>query len=185
MIKNNIVIFKFYCFKLLIINILKFLKIVGKEWPNIIQELGFSDPIERRNQLLINQIQSWSESPPQGLVVAAGSTGSIPATADLLCCIEQLPNGVVILPGLNVDTIRESHKKLEPTHPQYFMDKLLTKMDVKCHQLKSWGSTDNNNASCERRKLVKLALDDLPSGNNKININLEDEIIEKSLIKGI
>ena len=150
---------------------LNFLKIVGKEWPNIIQELGFSDPIERRNQLLINQIQSWSESPPQGLVVAAGSTGSIPATADLLCCIEQLPNGVVILPGLNVDTIRESHKKLEPTHPQYFMDKLLTKMDVKCHQLKSWGSTDNNNASCERRKLVKLALDDLPSGNNKININ--------------
>ena len=160
---------------------LNFLKIVGKEWPNIIKELGFSDPIERRNQLLIDQIQSWSESPPQGLVVAAGSTGSIPATADLLCCIEQLPNGVVILPGLNLDTIKENHKKLDPIHPQYFMDKLLTKMDVKSHQLKNWGSADKNNASFERRKLVKLALDGLPSDNNKNNINQLSENVFQDL----
>ena len=34
-------------------------------------------------------------------VIAAGSTGSIPATADLLRAIAELPRGAVVLPGLD------------------------------------------------------------------------------------
>ena len=39
----------------------------------------------------------------KGLVIAAGSTGSIPATGELLRVIARLPNGAVVLPGLDRD----------------------------------------------------------------------------------
>ena len=39
----------------------------------------------------------------RGPVIAAGSTGSIPATAELIATIARLPHGAVVLPGLDTD----------------------------------------------------------------------------------
>ena len=64
--------------------ILEFLEIVTTSWPKILQERGVLDPSERRNLLLESQKKIWKNSPPRGPIIAAGSTGSIPATADLL-----------------------------------------------------------------------------------------------------
>ena len=36
-------------------------------------------------------------------MIAAGSTGSMPATAKLLATIARLPHGAVVLPGLDSD----------------------------------------------------------------------------------
>ena len=36
-------------------------------------------------------------------MIAAGSTGSMPATAKLLATIAKLPHGAVVLPGLDTD----------------------------------------------------------------------------------
>ncbi len=41
-------------------------------------------------------------------VIAAGSTGSIPATAELIATIARLPHGAVVLPGLDTDLDEES-----------------------------------------------------------------------------
>ncbi len=38
-----------------------------------------------------------------GPVIAAGSTGSMPATARFLQAIAKLPQGAVVLPGLDTD----------------------------------------------------------------------------------
>ena len=38
-----------------------------------------------------------------GPVIAAGSTGSMPATAELIATIAKLPHGAVVLPGLDTD----------------------------------------------------------------------------------
>src|SRR5256885_7498107 len=46
-------------------------------------------------------------------VIAAGSTGSIPATAELLKTIAQLPNGAVVLPGLDSDLDEPSWDRSE------------------------------------------------------------------------
>ena len=43
-----------------------------------------------------------------GPVIAAGSTGSIPATAELIATIARLPHGAVVLPGLDTDLDEES-----------------------------------------------------------------------------
>ena len=43
-------------------------------------------------------------------MIAAGSTGSMPATAKLLATIAQLPHGAVVLPGLDTDLDEASWK---------------------------------------------------------------------------
>ena len=59
------------------------------------------------------------------MVIAAGSTGSIPATARLLAVIARLPNGAVVLPGLDRGLDEESWRDLDPGHPQFGMKQLL------------------------------------------------------------
>ena len=63
---------------------LKFLDIVTGAWPDELRDRGESDPAERRVQLLRAQAEAWRAHPPDTPVIAAGSTGSIPAVAELL-----------------------------------------------------------------------------------------------------
>ncbi|MBT4888831.1 MAG: double-strand break repair protein AddB, partial [Rhodospirillales bacterium] len=82
---------------------LKFLEIVTESWPAILADQGMLDPASRRNLLLQAQSKAWQENSPQSPVIAAGSTGSIPATAELLTTIATMPKGCVVLPGLDRD----------------------------------------------------------------------------------
>ena len=71
-------------------------------------------------------------------VIAAGSTGSMPATAKLLAAIAQLPNGAVVLPGLDTDLDEASWRKLAggedgapaAVHPQFSMHALLARLGI-------------------------------------------------------
>ncbi len=110
---------------------LKFLQIVIEHWPKILEEEGLIDPALRRVLLLQALADFWRAHPDQaGRVIAAGSTGSIPATAGLLDAVSQLPQGRVILPGLDLELDQESWDALDETHPQYQMKKLLSRMEV-------------------------------------------------------
>src|SRR3546814_16384273 len=67
--------------------------------------------------------------------MAAGSTGTVPATADLLAGIARLPLGMVVLPGLDLHLDERAWAALddpepEPTHPQYAMKRLLARSGV-------------------------------------------------------
>ena len=60
------------------------------------------EPAARRDALIkaeAARLARKSEAP----VIAAGSTGSIPATAELIATIAHLPHGAVVLPGLDTD----------------------------------------------------------------------------------
>src|SRR6478752_1400987 len=78
-----------------------FLQIVRDHWPKLLAAEGKMNPAARRNLALHSLAKQLQENPPQGLMVAAGSTGSIPATAELLRAIANLRNGFVVLPGLD------------------------------------------------------------------------------------
>jgi ATP-dependent helicase/nuclease subunit B len=80
---------------------LEFLEIISKVWPDILKEDGSIDPAYRRDLLLRAQSDHWRKSAPAGPVYAVGSTGSIPAASALLETVALLPNGCVILPGLD------------------------------------------------------------------------------------
>jgi ATP-dependent helicase/nuclease subunit B len=79
---------------------LDFLKIARVAWPAILEERGVIEPTARRDALLRAEAARLA-SGRAGPVIAAGSTGSMPATAELLGTIAALPNGAVVLPGLD------------------------------------------------------------------------------------
>ena len=137
---------------------LKFLTILTKNWPSILAQHGVIDPAVRRNIILKNQTKLWQQKPPSGPIIAAGSTGSIPATADLLKTISQMDNGAVILPGLDKEADELVWESLEPSHPQYGMAKLLKLFQIERSDVANWESPIRSVAPASRARLLNQAL---------------------------
>lgn len=119
---------------------IKFLEILSHQWPAILSERGVIDAADRRNRLIKAQAAFWQDNPPDFPIVAAGSTGSIPATAELLKVVTTLPKGRVILPGLDPEMDDMDWEWLDETHPQGTLKTLLKKIGVErtdIHPLKS------------------------------------------------
>ena len=115
---------------------LDFLRILTEHWPAILAEQGCLDAARRRTQLLTLQAQRWSAAPPDFPILAAGSTGSLPATARLLAAIARLPRGRVVLPGL--DRGLDADAPLDYTHPQFAMLRLLQGLAMPPAQVPLW-----------------------------------------------
>src|SRR6266705_934576 len=81
---------------------LEFLKIARDAWPQILAERGLVEPAERRDRLIEAEAARLAAM-KDGPVIAAGSTGSMPATAELIATIARLPHGAVVLPGLDTE----------------------------------------------------------------------------------
>lgn len=103
----------------------EFLQILIRHWPEILAEQGRIDPIDHRNRLLDWQAQAWQRHPPATPVIIAGTTGSMPATARLMQVVHGLPQGMVILPGLDTTMADADWQALDETHPQWGMAQLL------------------------------------------------------------
>src|SRR6202000_2439789 len=86
---------------------LDFLRIARKLWPDHLKEIGKIEPAARRDMLIAAEAERLTGH-PKGPVIAAGSTGSMPATAKFLHAVAQLPMGAGILPGLDNDLDEES-----------------------------------------------------------------------------
>src|SRR5690606_35752902 len=78
-----------------------FLEAAVDGWARRLKELQGVDVSERRVRLLRRLAEVWTERPPQGVLVAAGSTGTAPATRALLIAVAAAPRGAVVLPGLD------------------------------------------------------------------------------------
>ncbi len=91
------------------------------DWPVRLAELGMMDVGARRVALLRRLAESWRASPPRHVVVAAGSTGSAPAVADLLAVIAGLPSGAVVLPGLDLSLADAAWAAIGEQHPQGYL----------------------------------------------------------------
>jgi ATP-dependent helicase/nuclease subunit B len=136
---------------------LKFLEILTEFWPEILKEKGLVDPAERRNLVMKTQLSHWINNPPQKPIIVAGSTGSIPATADLIQFIAGLPEGCVVLPGLDCSLETVSVEDSE-THPQHGMQRLLAKMNLEPKNIQIWPNQKIANkiksASTARSELI-------------------------------
>ncbi len=119
---------------------LSFLKILSDFWPQILQDYEVQDPVARRNALLALQSKIWRQTPPKGLVIAAGATGSIPAIADMLQTIAGLPQGLVLLSGFDRDAAPAHQEAIraEPSHPQYTLYHLLDRFSLKPEEIADW-----------------------------------------------
>lgn len=105
--------------------ILGFLAIIRERLPQELARLGLLGPMERRSRLLRLEAKRLAETQPEGPIIAAGSTGSIPAAAELLKTIAALPNGAVVLPGLDQTMSEDAWQHVSPQHPQFGLKHLL------------------------------------------------------------
>src|SRR3546814_674078 len=63
---------------------LKFLRIVTEQWPEVLNGLGQTDAVARRNLMFDGLARRWRDDPPPGFVIAAGITTSAAAVGRLL-----------------------------------------------------------------------------------------------------
>lgn len=122
---------------------LEFLKIARSVWPDHLKERGVLEAAARRD-LLIEAEGRRLAAHPDGPVIAAGSTGSMPATARFLRIVANLPNGAVVLPGLDIDLDEAAWRMIgitddpngkptvthAPSHPQFALHNLLDSFGI-------------------------------------------------------
>lgn len=123
---------------------LEFLRIARIAWPSHLAEINRIEPAARRDLLIAAEARRLTAH-PNGPVIAAGSTGSMPATAKFLHAVASLPHGAVVLPGLDTDLdddawrsiggVRDALGKFAEhpasNHPQYAMHALLDRFGIK------------------------------------------------------
>ena len=107
---------------------LEFLQIVTRAWPEWLKDNGLMNPAARQVALLDAQSKAWTDQPPNMPVLAAGSTGGIPAVARLLRVVTRLPDGRVVLPGLDLALAGAGWEALADSHPQAGLRRLLTRL---------------------------------------------------------
>jgi ATP-dependent helicase/nuclease subunit B len=117
--------------------ILEFLGIIREKLPKLLQDLGLMGPMARRSLVLREEAKRLAAAQPTTRVIAAGSTGSIPATRELLGVIASLPAGAVVLPGLDCELDDESWAAVNAQHPQYALKQLLDHLAVARDEVKA------------------------------------------------
>lgn len=115
---------------------LKFLDIALTAWPEILAAHGKAETAALRNRRLDRQAATAPLLYGDRPVIAAGSTGSIPATARLMGAIADLRGGVLVLPGLDsgldraqFDALR-NQRATPHAHPQYGLARFLERLGL-------------------------------------------------------
>jgi ATP-dependent helicase/nuclease subunit B len=137
----------------------KFLDLLETEWPKILAAEERIGPADRRNRALTALAARVRAHPPEGPLIAAGSTGSIPATAELLKAIAESPGGAVVLPGLDRELDKASWDNLDPGHPQFGMKQLLGRLGMAREQVADWDGTRDG----KRERALREALRPAPT----------------------
>ncbi|MDP6832919.1 MAG: double-strand break repair protein AddB, partial [Alphaproteobacteria bacterium] len=134
---------------------LAFLNLLGEPWQEILTAEGCMDQSARRNVLLRAQAERWRQSPPRDPVIVAGSTGSIPATEALINVVAHMPQGAVVLPGLDAYADDTAWTAVDQSHAQFGLRHLLKKIGVAREQVAPWLETG---AESPRHRLLREAL---------------------------
>jgi ATP-dependent helicase/nuclease subunit B len=144
---------------------LEFLQIAREIWPEILNERRAIEPAARRDALIKAEAARLSLR-ADGPVIAAGSTGSMPATAELITAIAKLDRGAVVLPGLDLELDaqswgliggrQDSAPRASPAveHPQFAMQALLRRIGITREQVVLLGTP----AAHARERYVSEAL---------------------------
>ena len=138
--------------------VLHFLAILTEHWPRHLAELGGIDPATRRNLVLRAQAEVWRCRPPATRIIAAGLTGGVAAVAELMAVVATLPQGAVVLPGLDRGIGNWDAIAADPAHPQHLLALLLRRLGTDAALVADWPAPGLAPGSGARRRLVAEAL---------------------------
>ncbi|MGL5839588.1 MAG: double-strand break repair protein AddB [Sphingorhabdus sp.] len=132
-------------------------------------------PPTRRNALLYKLCERLSGNPPTTPVIAAGITTAAPAIARLLSHIAKLPDGLVLLPHLNLSMSNEQWDALgdvdvppdlsdgtkrsprQEAHPQYHLKLLLHRMGIARDEVDTFSIGGVIGKDCPIARIVQQA----------------------------
>lgn len=151
---------------------LELFELVLARWPKELQALGLIDLAERRTRLIDRVAARWKANPPAGFVCAAGITTSAPSIARLMRVVAELPQGMVVLPGLATTISDAEWQSLGPhqpddfgrrkraieTHPQFHLKLLLDRMSVGRGEFAEWQGKSEHDAAPARSKAIASAM---------------------------
>ncbi len=146
------------------------LRLLVDHWPGLLAATGHIDRADRRNRLLARVSAGWRTAPPARFVVAAGVTTAAPAIARLLRTVADLPQGMVVLPGLDLAMAAEEWDALGPvkadpenpgeraleTHPQYHLKLLLGRMGIAREEVGEWAAASPFDGPAARAPFLSL-----------------------------
>ncbi len=145
----------------------RFLTIAAEHWPAWLEENehGAPDPETRRRLAVAALRAQWAERAPAHPTIAAGSTASTPATAELLSAVARLPDGAVVLPGWDPDLPQDVWEELtgdapRPEHPHHFQARFLASLGLGPQDVTAWG--EPSPPSPPRLRLLTQALRPAP-----------------------
>ncbi len=128
---------------------------------------------EARQAMVVDRlVAQWRQNPPDHPMIVAGSTGSRRATFRLMQAVATLPQGAVILPGLDTDLPRAVWRRLledrkrelaGEDHPQYRLARVLDEAGIDPADIALWGK--HTQVRPARNALVSLALRPAPVTN--------------------
>jgi len=114
------------------------LELVLRDLPDLQSKQGMVGATARRHSMIRAEAKRISNS-HEGPIIAAGSTGSTPATRELLAAISRHAEGAVILPGLDKQSDEDSWATLKPEHPQFALKTLLVELGINRQDVKTLG----------------------------------------------
>lgn len=124
------------------------------------------------NRMALDQrLHRWQQIPPRHPVIVAGSTGSRGSAFRLMTAAARLPQGAVILPGVDMDLpesvwdvlrddVRNTEAMQGEDHPQFRFARLLEHLQTGRNAVAQW--TSRPPPSPARNALVSLALRPAP-----------------------
>lgn len=139
-----------------------FLRGIVEDWNAWLRDAGLLDIGVRRVKALEAQAEAWQGAPPAEPVIAAGIGigGTVPAAAKLLSVIARLPQGAVVLHGID----RASRETLwdaiaeAPTHPFASQARLLDAIGAARDDVAPWLDGAAPAAPERRATLIGMAL---------------------------
>ena len=109
-----------------------FLSIVTEHWPGELARLQLADAATLRLELARREAARYRTEGSKDPVLVAGALTSVGATLGLMKAIAALPNGALVLPGLDkrldddaFQRVRRAHEPAAAGHPQYTLARML------------------------------------------------------------
>ena len=145
-----------------------FLDIITRQWPGQLKDNNASDPYERRLQVARAVAAAVEQKPPNGPFIIAGSTGATPSTRALMQAAINIPQGIIVLPGLDRDAPPTMWEEIiersdiqqsgEPDHPQFSLAGTLRHLGLEAAKIPLWPDIDADAMADARRRLVHESL---------------------------
>jgi ATP-dependent helicase/nuclease subunit B len=135
-----------------------FLALLSDAWPAYLAAQNRMDPSVRRMALIRALTHHWRDTPPPHPVWMAGSTGALPAVADMIGVVHALPQGTVVLRGLDLDLDTRAWDTLDDGHPQKAMKLLLDRLGLQRADVTPFPGLFETAQQRARRRLIAASL---------------------------